>query len=54
MIGIAALLLLLAAIYDLSMRATERMRAARRDALRMRTQRIKATMYHSRNIANLN
>lgn len=49
-----ALVLLIAALYDLSMRATERMRAARRDALRMRTQRIKATMYHSRNIANLN
>lgn len=53
MITIAALLLL-AALYDLSMRATERMRAARRDALRMRTQRIKATMLLKRNIANLN
>lgn len=49
-----AMLLLAAALYDLSMRATERMRASRRDALRMRTQRIKATMYLSRNIANLN
>lgn len=53
MIAIATLLLA-AALYDLFMRATERMRASRRDALRMRTQRIKATMYHSRNIANLN
>ena len=53
MIGIA-MLLLLAALYDLSMRVTERMRASRRDALRMRTQRIKATMLLKRNIANLN
>lgn len=49
-----AMLLLLAALYDLSMRVTERMRAARRDALRMRTQRIKATMLLKRNIANPN
>ena len=49
-----AMLLLVAALYDLLMRATERMRAARRDALRMRTQRIKATMLLKRNIANLN
>ena len=46
-----AMMLLIAALYDLFMRATERMRAARREALRMRTQRIKATMYHLRNIA---
>lgn len=45
-----AMMLLIAALYDLSMRVTERMRATRREALRMRTQRIKATMYHSRNI----
>lgn len=49
-----AMLLLIAALYDLSMRVTERMRATRREALRMRSQRIKATMHHSRNIANLN
>lgn len=49
-----AMLLLLVALYDLSMRVTERMRASRRDALRMRTQRIKATMLLKRNIANLN
>ena len=49
-----ATMLLLAALYDLFMRATERMRARQRNALRMRTQRIKATMYHSRNIADLN
>ena len=53
MIAIATILLA-AALYDLSMRATERMRAARREALRMRTQRIKATMLLKRNIANLN
>ena len=49
-----AMMLLIAALYDLSMRVTERMRAAQREALRMRTQRIKATMLQTRNIANLN
>ena len=49
-----AVLLLIAALHDLVMRATERMRASRREALRMRTQRIKATMLLERNIANLN
>ena len=53
MIAIATLLLV-AALYDLFMRATERMRMQQRDALRMRTQRIKATMLQQRNIANLN
>lgn len=49
-----ALLLLLAALYDLFMRCTGHMRTLQRNAQRMRTQRIKATMLLKRNIANSN